>query len=120
MEEIYIGQLYTWHTIAYGALTWLQHKWFLLRFKIRWKIKNLSPSRRYYIRIPKNEKRPFVNIAIYPLDESCRVYDPTDILEQFIKKLKDDPPTLTGISGFSNGESFLDLRTNCSLVRSAN
>jgi len=96
-------------------------KWYVKWFYFRWNIRHFfTLEKNYYVRISKKEKRPFVNITIYPLDESCRTYDPTRMLGQFMRKITDGPPTLTDISGFANGDGILSLRTNCSLVRNAN
>lgn len=96
----------------------LNYKFFLLRFKILWKIKDLAPSRRYYVRIRKKESTSFINITIYPPDGAGKVYDPSRILEEFIRQVKQNASEITNIYGFTfdNQTSTLTLRTNCTLV----
>lgn len=106
------------------SLSWRSNellvKWWRKCFRFHWTLTHLfSSCRRDWVRISKREKRAFVNITIYPMDELCRSYDPRSILEQFIKRLEDNPPTMTDVSGFCNDNGILSLRTNCSLVRNA-
>ena len=99
---------------------WLQHKWFLIRCRIHWKIQSLSPSRRYYVRISKTEKDKFVNITIYPPEEHdwSQPYDTTIILKRLIERMEKEPCFLRyGNGGFIGDSGSLWLISNCFLAR---
>ncbi len=125
-NRVNFRQLYTWLTSASSALTglrfnfnWLRHRYFLFSCKIYWKIQNLSPfsPKKYWVKISRKEKKPFVNITIHLLDHSCKTFDPHDAIQELLKYLDEDLLTLPcGAGGFINNEASIWLTTNCTLV----
>jgi hypothetical protein len=88
---------------------WLKFYWHCRHF--------FSGVKRYYVRIPKKYKGPFINITVYPPDDCNSTYDPTDILTEFIRQVNETPYGLTNIYGFISNNNLLDLRTNLCLRR---
>lgn len=83
---------------------WLKFYWDCRHF--------ISGIKRYYVKIPKKYKGPFVNITILPSDDCGSTYDPTEILLEFIRELDDG--SLPG-RGFTWSRSLLDFTTNLHL-----
>lgn len=121
--------LYTWLT---NSKRWFCHKCnklqdrlFFLRFKIcwkvRWKIKDFfSPYRRYYVRIPRKDKKPFVNIEIHP-SPGHNWRQPSDtiiVLKSLIELMEQDPEFLQyGNGGFVGDDGSLWFISNCFPIR---
>ena len=91
----------------------LWRKWFYFRWNL---LHMFSSCKRDWVKISKKEKKAFVNITIYPSDESCKVYDPRKMINSFLMHFEKDPTTFASVSGFCNQDGLVSVRTNCSLV----